>query len=570
MYYINIEVKVKEIKRCIGIYSKESFVGFFADFIRHNPIRSYGGFTFNLKSKLKDSLYLIGLRLSMSDNGTEEFIINDKNLKVLEKVSELLLDIVTYYLSENQSEFDFLNIEKIKKHTVHEYTFANYFQNGILNYREQEINHIYRLFEPYRELIKNRLKIDYHTLIDMCNFSEEFYKKKSIDNQSFLEDKNFKKLVFNLKKGDCSNIEFVKKIQELNVETSNSFFAFFDKPHDSLIFRKEDYLSNFSKNEVDIYCELFSIDINENLNVFNYSDNNPLELKPIIKINDIEYLNVFQKQLPNSIYKLLYNTVGMKENEKTKLSNRKGKIVFEKHVTNVFELFFKKSNFFKVYNNYYIQGTEDEKDILILANNYAFIIECKTSKLREPTDITNQAFQRISSDFKDCIQKGFNQCIDVENKLLNNESVVIEVNKRKEKVIIDVTKLIDIYSIVVTSDRLGIIQTNLNLLLVKKDEDLFPWSISIDDLEIFLTTLKITTNNPFQKIINFLELREKLHGKIFCNDELDICALYLNNSYEFKKIVESNIMFEPDPKMQNFFDKLYFSKKLNFKIFNDF
>lgn len=561
---MQIEYNVEQIKKLISVYTKDSFVCFFSDFIRHSPIRNFP-FSDKLKSKLKDSLYLIGLRISNPDKGTEIFEPSDKNFKILEKVAELLSEVVSQYLAKNYSDLNFSDSDKIKKHTVHEYTFANYFQNGILNYREQEINHVYRLFEPYRGLIKQRLKIDYQTLIDISNFSEDLYKNKAIKNQLFLNDKEFRKLAMRSQNAEFSNGSFLEKIGGLHPDISNSFFNFFEKPHDCLIFTKEDYISKFSNEDIDIYCQLFSIDINENLLILNYSDFNPLESKPIIKLNDAEYLNVYQKQLPNAIYRLLYNIVGGTENEKAKLSNRKGKVVFEEHVSDVFRAFFKKDKSFKIFNNYYIKGSSDEKDILILADNYAFVVECKTSRLREPTDIRNQAFQRISTDFKDCIQKGFYQCIDVENELLNNNEVTIELDKKKNQTTIDASKIKDVFSIVVTSERLGIIQTNLNLLLNKEAKDLYPWAVSIDDLEIFLSALTISSNNPLKKLNDFLELREKLHGRVFGNDELDICAMFIDDNFEFKKLIESNIMFEPNPKMQNYFDELYFSKKLKFR-----
>nr|WP_299034386.1 hypothetical protein [uncultured Tenacibaculum sp.] len=59
MKKIDLEKKSLEIQKIISRYTKESFVCFFADFIRHHPERSNIGFSKKFKSKLKDSLYLI-------------------------------------------------------------------------------------------------------------------------------------------------------------------------------------------------------------------------------------------------------------------------------------------------------------------------------------------------------------------------------------------------------------------------------------------------------------------------------------------------------------------------------
>ena len=72
MKKIDLEKKSLEIQKIISRYTKESFVCFFADFIRHHPERSNIGFSKKFKSKLKDSLYLIMLRLSTPLAGKEE------------------------------------------------------------------------------------------------------------------------------------------------------------------------------------------------------------------------------------------------------------------------------------------------------------------------------------------------------------------------------------------------------------------------------------------------------------------------------------------------------------------
>ncbi|WP_373056356.1 hypothetical protein [Zunongwangia sp. H14] len=161
MKHIDVKQKSLEIQKIISRYKKESFVCFFADFIRHHPERGNIGFSEKFKSKLKDSLYLIMLRLSNSIEGNEELYYSKENDLVLQRVADILLEIVSFYLSENYSEDIFKDIsDKRQQLLVHEMAFKNYFQNGILNYSEQEINKIIRLFKPYQDKIQERLKID--------------------------------------------------------------------------------------------------------------------------------------------------------------------------------------------------------------------------------------------------------------------------------------------------------------------------------------------------------------------------------------------------------------------------
>lgn len=135
MKKVNIQEKSKEIQKIISRYTKESFACFFADFIRHHPERGNIGFSNKFKSKLKDSLYLIMLRLSSSEKGEEELFYSSENDKILQQVADILLEIVSLYLNENYSEgFEEVQDER-QKILIHELAFKDYFQNGVLNYR---------------------------------------------------------------------------------------------------------------------------------------------------------------------------------------------------------------------------------------------------------------------------------------------------------------------------------------------------------------------------------------------------------------------------------------------------
>jgi len=566
MKKIDVKKKSLEIQNLISRYTKESFICFFADFIRHHPERDNMGFAKKLKSKLKDSLYLIILRLSTSIEGSEELYYSKENDTVLQKVADILLEIVNFYLYENYSDGIFNSIsDKRKQLIVHEMAFKNYFQNGILNYREQEINKLIRLFNPYQDKIKTRLGIDFKILIELCKYSESIYNKKSNKSKSFLLDKNFEKLTRLSANGLIEDHKFEERFSELPSDTLENFYDFVKKPHQSLLFKKKDYYPSFQKKDIDIYCRLFSFDIKDVCDNLFYSERNPLEQKPIIKINNDEYLNIHQKQLPSALYDLLYKTLTKTNKEKEQLNRRRGKVVLENHTLSIFKKFFRKNKKFKIFNNYFINNLPEEKDILILVNGNVYIIECKSSGYREPRRVTEQAYPKIKSDFKECIQKGYDQCYQVEQELLNNDTVSISHKKDQEE--INTNMINEIFSIVVTSERFAALQADLGLLLKKEnEEDPYPWSIYIDDLETFLKVLYHKYNNPSRKFFEFLESRELLHGKLITNDELDLCAMFLKKPQYFKELCKTDYTVVTDPTLQNYFDELYFSKKLKFKL----
>lgn len=476
----------------------------------------------------------------------------------MENVANKLNDMLFLYLDENFKNAYLQNVKQKDKLFVHEATFKNYFLNGKLNYREQEIAHIRRLFHPYNDLIIKRIGIDLNTLISLCDYSEEIYKKKTLTLSN--SDVDFINRIKKIASEENANQLLEKEIENL----SDSFLDYMENPHSNFLFTETDFHKKFNPREVSIFCRLFSVSINDNLDFLYYTQKNPLDEKPIVKISTNTYLQIYNKQLPTSLYSILYKTLTQTQKELSKLNHRRGKKVFEEHVLNLFIDFFKKDSNYEVYKNYYVEGGSNEKDILIISKYNAFIIECKVSRLREPLRDLDTAFIRIKKDFKECIQKGYDQCYEVEKKCLDEDILTIE-DSNKKIVQIETSNLINVFSIVVTLEMFGPIQTNLEYLLERNsNSDFYPWVVSVDDLETFLKSLKVVKNNPINSFIDYLILRENYNEKVLTGDEMDLCASFLKNRQKFKSAAENNDFVIFDPQLQNYFDDLYFSEKLKF------
>jgi hypothetical protein len=560
MQEVDVKQKSIEIQKIISRYTKESFVFFFADFLRHYTERKKISFSEKFKSKYKDSIYLIMLRLSSEEKGSEVFKYSDENDKILQQVGDILLEIVDFYLG-NYSIFDATTSKEDRSEIlIHELAFKDYFLNGVLNYREQELNKVIRLFKPYQNKIKERLGIELKTLMALCEFSEDDYQRKAITSKSFLYDPRMKDFV-----QSAQAEKFEEGLTQLPIELQDSFLDFWENPHGCLLFTKDDYYKSFNKTEVDIFCNLLSVDINDSFNTLFYSQFNPLENKPIIRLEDGTYLNVYQKQLPTAIYKLLYKCLCSTNVEKEQLNLRRGKTVFENLIKELFDKFFRKEKWVRSYHNYYVNESSTEKDLLYIVNRTAFVIECKSSRNREPLRDLDKAYQRIRSDFNESIQKGYDQCYEVEQLLLSGNTISISQKNCYES--INTSEIDDVFTIVVTSERFASLQIDLGVFLKKnKEEDFYPWSVCVDDLEIFLKTLAIQSNNKVRDFQVYLEYRELLNDRLLARDELDVCAMFLQNRFKFKELCEGDFFIIPDPLLQDFFDKLYYQKKINFKI----
>lgn len=236
----------------------------------------------------------------------------------------------------------------------------------------------------------------------------------------------------------------------------------------------------------------------------------------------------------------------------------------EEKVTAIFKSFFPTHGAFFYENYYAVSGYE--QDLLILYKGHAFIIETKASKLREPFRDIEKAIVRLKSDFKDSIQAGYDQCKRVEDCFAKGQKFPVSDERGNVQYVIDPHKYHSVFCIIVTLERFGSLQTDLNLLLSKRDSAENPWSVYIDDLETFLLSLTTIMRESQAKFTQFLKQRRLLHGRSYAIDELDICGAYINDPEKFNKDVQKKerfIYYMPD--QQAIFDNLYYQGGLPFK-----
>ncbi len=285
---------------------------------------------------------------------------------------------------------------------------------------------------------------------------------------------------------------------------------------------------------------------------------NPLYEKPILSLDERMYQVFEVKQVMHAVETLLEKTTTTTNEHKTKYVEVKGKLL-EKNIAELFTKFF--GSDFKLYQGYYVDGCE--KDILILWKKYAFIIEAKGYSLREPFRDPDKAFPRIKDDFNASIGYGYKQSRRVEEKFINQEPLKITYKNGNLIEEIDTTYFEKDFSIIVNLKSFGQIQCDLSTLIqLENEDDVFPWAIKMDDLEIFLLTLMARNQKP-EKLVEFLSMREQLHGKLICSDELEVCGAFLNKKINLKRLKYiGTIATTPD--LADTFDEQYY-KTMGFK-----
>ena len=436
----------------------------------------------------------------------------------------------------------------------------NHFDNGVLSYVEQDLEKLRRIFTPFEDRIIQDFGLDVNFLIEVCKEIELISMIRRKHTMEFTHTDEFIEFTETIQ---TKKMEFSEAFESLPENIQDAFHSFHSKIYAHLLLKAEDLYHRFEIEKVDKFLSLFSCEPLPNASIRYYTAESPFELAPLLKFPNGIYLSLYGKQLPISIYRLLYGHLSSDPKCDIKLRKHREKNL-EHKVTDIFKYFFPKQEAF-FYENYFVEKNY-EQDLLIIFKGTVIIVETKASKLREPFRDVNKAIVRLNDDFKHSIQYGFEQCKRVEDYFYEDKPFDITDEKGKILYKVNPNKVKSIYSIVVTLERFGSLQTDLSLMLQKDDDIDYPWSIYIDDLEIFLLALKQNIKNPVSQFLNFLNLRREMHGRMYAIDELDVCATYLQSPLKFKSYSEAtNTFLTFSPYEQSDFDKLYWANQLHFK-----
>lgn len=544
-----IENKISDLIAEVCKFNTESFAGFFAYFIKRRPDSIVDIELNKFDSKLKEFFYLIALNVFAEERGLEDF---DFSPKLIGELADKVNAIKDHY---RVAKFTDYTLDAV----IHEMAFRNHFDNGVLSYVEQDLEKIRTVFLPFDNKIQEVFGFDVDFLIEVYKMTELTSQIRFDHIMEFTHTKEFQEFH---EKTHSGKLSFSEAIESLSESTRNALLSFHAKTHAYLLFTREDLCHTLPESKVDKFLEIFSCKPGHLSSYKYYTDNNPLELAPILQLSENKYLHICQKQIPISVYRVLYDFLSKDAELKDKLRRHREKSL-EKKVTEIFKSFFGAKAFY--YENYFVEKGH-EQDLLIIYKGTAIIVETKASKLREPFRDIDRAVVRLKDDFKDAVQAGYNQCKRAEAKFIDDDHFDIMDSKGNILYRVDPSKIHNVYNIVVTLERFGSLQTDLGLFLQKDEADNYPWSVYIDDLEIFLLTLKHHSRNGQGKFCDFLRSRQLLHGHVYAIDELDICASFFKDPNKFSEHAKrKDTLVNYSPLEQALFDEIYHSGGLRFK-----
>lgn len=553
---MSLEKKSQELKNIIATYNSDWLLGDLSSLIHAGRERAKDQLG-ELSSPLRQLYYLAGLNVSSDpSNGYDIRYTPEKWAQIVVLLNEIEAEYEKLFFPAKPED---VTEEWKRVRQVAMPSFLSYFNQGALNYEEQVINWTRDLFTPLDTIIENATGVKTEDFIQFYNNLDNLRQKNfqaHSTNKELLRP-NWDKYT-KIKMGVVDEApDFIKEMGEerKHLFTFMSDHGIIDR------FYPEEIISESLPIEKIKTILKFLVLNREKTDYLYYTatkPGNPLFEKPILDIGDGMYQVFEVKQVIHAIEELLEKICTDTEENITKYIKRKGKLL-EDRIVELFSSFFKSD--FKLHRGYYVDGCE--QDILFLWKKYAFIIEAKGYSLNEPFRNPEKAFVRIKNDFNACIGYGYTQTRRVEKKFIYGEPLKITDKDGKLIEEINTNQYEQDFSIIVNLETFGQIQCDLSTLIkLEEEDDVYPWAVKLDDLEIFLLTMMAQKKKPMD-FVNFLLLRETLHEKLICADELEICGGFLIDKLKQKQIDKASVI-ATTPNLGDVFDKQY-HKTMGFK-----
>jgi hypothetical protein len=553
---MSLEQKSRKLKDIVATYDSEWLLGDLS-FVMHAGRERARDQLSKLSSPLRQLYYLAGLNVSSDAHlGKDFYYSHEKWDQIVALLNEIEDEYQKLFLPNSDQQ---LTEAAIQKRHVAMSSFLSYFNQGPLNYEEQVIRWIRDLFTPLNDLIESQIGLKTEDLIQFYNSIDQLNHKnfQAHSTRKDLLRENWESYT-KIKMGVPDDApDFIREMGE---KDKHLYYFMSDKGIKDRFYPKELVGETLSLEKVTAILQLLSIK-RAKTNFLYYTETkpgNPLYERPILDLENGMFQVFEVKQVIHAIAMLLEQICTSTEPNRTRYVKRKGNLL-EDHIADLMSLFFKKD--FKIFKGYYVDGFE--QDVLILWRSYAFIIEAKGYSVREPFRNPEKAFVRIKDDFDSSIGYGYIQANRVSKKFKEGSTLLIADERGTVIDEVDTTTFDEDFTIIVNLKSFGQSQCDLSMLLNLENEDsVYPWAVKLDDLEIFLLTMIALKKDPTD-LVDFLLMRETLHGKLICADELEVCGGYLKNKFPQSNIDSTEVVVTA-PNLSDIFDHQYL-KGMGFK-----
>lgn len=487
----------------------------------------------DLSSPARQTLYLFGIACSTPEPESQTINFDNK----MAHVTKLLNDIFGKYLSAYFPSKDDLNggLEEdwYKAREVALPMFLSYFFEGDKIATDDYENIIKIYFDGFEKEISEHFGITHHQMLTIGTLIGEliqakFDRLKEIINVLKVEHEALQHI-----KSEGFE-DFMRSVRERTAHLSHEYN---DLMGSSVSFNFESIKESVGNDTVDFFLKTFVTERGQSPSIKYITDENPYSYKPICTANNQDYflpsLNFFYEALIANLERFFKSSKSADRFRKAR-DNR-----LEKEVYTAFKNFLPSSAVF-FESAFETSTSHNEHDLVILNGKDILIVEAKAAARREPLRDPSKAYRRLRDDFRknSGIQSAYIQANNLRHLILSNKNTPLYDKKGNMLFTIEREKFDNIYCICITKDDFGMVATDLTLLLEKKNEDPYPWVISIHDLKYYLACLtEIGLDHTY--LLKYIAARIKVNGSILASDELEFAGAHLNYG-GFESIKTSN------------------------------
>jgi len=499
-----------------------------------------------LMSPQRQLIYLAGLLMSTEDKSTG----NKHDEKWFESIESDIQNITFDYFKNFFEAGMHAESELAHQSMVSMEAFTSYFDMGILRYPEQTIELMRKLYGDFNGELQKLTGLEledyisfYQLVYDEVENSKNATSKICEEIENFLQSLN----------PNSPNIEeeYARMLEYGRGEVSQKLQSAADNLNSISI---ESVCEIFGETKAQILVDTFSLQ-REERDFSYYNGNNPFEEKPLCRIEKNALLFVVHPNFVlNAIFAYVTDILEKNTNSFADKYKKKKAEVVEKLFCELFEKIF--GDKAKIHQSVCEERGTKEHDLLVEIDDYILIAEVKASKVREPFFNPEKSFRRIKNHFDSDAGIGgaYEQAIILKKLIENRGEIELFENKNKKFKIIDTQKK-KILPLVLTLNQFGDIAVNTSELLVKEDNQPFPWVCNWHDLDNIYEVLTYL-NKTHKDFLDYIVWRIDNHSKMMSSDELDIFESFLMNNIPRKK--DTMLFFAPDG--PSLVDKVYFEK----------
>jgi len=246
-------------------------------------------------------------------------------------------------------------------------------------------------------------------------------------------------------------------------------------------------------------------------------DENPLEYKTFVVLPDGDFYFLD----PANAYRVATKTFEREILAESRLRDRylrKRDRATERWVTeNVKKVFSSAA----IYPNYFLKRGGYEKDLLVCDGDAVMLIECKNSRVR-PFRGGGDDLLKFEEDFKNSIQYGYEQALEVKHQILASEETTFFDERGNPYFSVRRNDVKRFYILCVTVTPRGPFGTDLSYQLKRPVGEPFPLALSLLDFDTICKHL----SRP-EQFVAYLQARESLHGRVRTGDELNFAGYFL-------------------------------------------